>query len=127
MPTLNTVTTATVARLLDEQRLNAAGAAQALADYFAHAVVEDIADSILAWLRGVAELTPEHRQRILQLASRHWAGVSPVLAAALFRAAVTIAEAAAQPLLDAVEGDPAAGQAVKEAAANYRTWIDRSP
>jgi hypothetical protein len=127
MPTLDSVSTETTARLLETRQLDAPGTAEALARYFAYWAAEDVVDSILAWLRSAGELSPAHRHRLVELTSRFWISVPVALAAALFRTAADVAGAEAQPVLDAVAGDPAASQAVKNAAANYRTWIAPPP
>jgi hypothetical protein len=62
--------------------------------------------------------------RFLKLAERRWRGLDPWLAGELFRTAVEISAAAARPLLEAVENESAVPEQVRDAARNYRGWID---
>jgi hypothetical protein len=126
MPDLADIGERPVASLLEKRDLGVPVSAAALAQYFSWWVLVDLGRSLLVWLR---DAPPSCRSaidsgRFVQLAEHRWRGLDPWLAGELFRTAVEISGRAALPLLDAAEHDPSAPEPVREAARNYRGWVD---
>jgi hypothetical protein len=126
MPELPDIGVPAVAALLQLKDLGAPVSAEALAEYFSWWVLADLSQSILGWLRDASVSCRPliDSARFLKLAERHWRGLDPWLAGEVFRTAVEVSAGAAGPLLESVENDPAAPEKVRDAARNYRNWID---
>ncbi|HEY1219109.1 MAG: hypothetical protein ABSE42_07375 [Bryobacteraceae bacterium] len=126
MPELPDIGERPVASLLEQKDLGAPVSAEALTRYFSWWVLADLGRSMLMWLRDapVSCRSMIDSARFLKLAERRWRGLDPWLAGELFRTAVEISAAAARPLLEAVENESAVPEQVRDAARNYRGWID---
>jgi hypothetical protein len=123
MPELADIQVETVTALLVQKGPGQEASAQELAMYFSWWVLLDLSRSLLAWLRDTCRSIVDPR-RFMELAARRWRGIDPWLAEELFRAAVEIAGRMALPLLESVERDPTVLDRIREAARNYRGWID---
>lgn len=131
MPTLDELRLYKVERKLKEYGIESPSPTLTLelAEEWLWSVVSSIEKAALYWVQDALMKTrdPILIARFLHIASQHWQKMDEELAQLLLSCSAMIGQQEALPLLESVEQNPLASQAVKETARDYRRFVLKHP